>query len=178
VCTFSVWVGGGNVVTAKKCRIGPETTTLRLSDVNKKNLPSINYLSCTSVIFDSHRLALNYFSVHITALLSTYFDTWSSGASLKGSHLKHVINVTLSHSTLCRSTGGTEVQLHYLGTRWRWVTKITPRPFSPRRYPRCPLSRRLGWFQNRSRRFGEKKKFFFLLGFKLNILRPVAAERM
>lgn len=143
-----------------------------------KNFPSINYLSCTSAAFDSHRLALHYFCVHISAPLPRYFDTWSIGAPLKGTHLEHVKKVKLSRSTVCWSTGGTAAQLHCFGTRWRWVTKIMPRPFYPRGDPRYPLSRRLGGFQKRFRRFGEKKNVFLLLGFKPHILRPVAAERM
>jgi hypothetical protein len=44
-----------------------------------------------------------------------------------------------------------------LGTSWRWVVSLMPRPLYPRRTsPRYPLDRRLGGPQNRSGRCGEE----------------------
>jgi hypothetical protein len=51
--------------------------------------------------------------------------------------------------------------IFYLGTRWRWVVSLMPRPLYPRRQnPRYELDRRLGAPQGPSGRCGQEKKLF------------------
>jgi hypothetical protein len=46
----------------------------------------------------------------------------------------------------------------YLGTRWKWVVRFTPRPLYPQgKCPCYPLDRRLGGPQNLSGRGDEEK---------------------
>jgi hypothetical protein len=48
--------------------------------------------------------------------------------------------------------------LIYLGIRWRWVVRFTPRPLYPQgKSTLYPLDRRLGRLQSRSGRGGEEK---------------------
>jgi hypothetical protein len=61
-----------------------------------------------------------------------------------------------------------------LGTRWRWVFNLSPRPFYPEKESRYPSNRRLGGPQSRSGRFGEENDLLPLLGFKPQIAQPVA----
>jgi hypothetical protein len=56
-----------------------------------------------------------------------------------------------------------------LGTRWRWVVSLTPRPL----YPRYPLDRRLGGPQSRSGRSGEEKNLLPLPEIEPRLSSPV-----
>jgi hypothetical protein len=73
---------------------------------------------------------------------------------------------------------GVEVQLHLffdLGTRWRWVVSVTPRPLYPQgKGPWYPLEWRLGEPQSRSRIGGEEKNSQPLPGFEPPIIQPKA----
>jgi len=61
-----------------------------------------------------------------------------------------------------KTYGGVEVapRVLNLGTKWRWVVSLTPRPLYLRGKSRCyPSDRRLGGPQRLSGRGGEEKKY-------------------
>jgi hypothetical protein len=62
-----------------------------------------------------------------------------------------------------------------LGTRWRWVVSLTPRPLYPQgKSPRYPLERRLGVPYSRSGRGGEEKNSQPLPELEPPIIQPAA----
>jgi hypothetical protein len=62
-----------------------------------------------------------------------------------------------------------------LGTSWRCVVSLTPRPLYPQgKSPWYPLDRRLGGPQSRSGRGGEEKNSQPLSGLEPLIIQPVA----
>jgi hypothetical protein len=71
--------------------------------------------------------------------------------------------------------GGIAPLILDLGTRWRWVVSLTPRPLYPQREsPWYPLDRRLGGPQSLSGRGGGEKNSQPLPGLDPPIIQPVA----
>jgi hypothetical protein len=65
--------------------------------------------------------------------------------------------LSTSHEGVWKS-GCTDPRFIDLGTSWRWVVSLTPRPIYPReKSPRDSLDRNLGGPQSWSRRYGEVK---------------------
>jgi hypothetical protein len=72
-------------------------------------------------------------------------------------------------------SGGKNLHILDLGTRWRWVVSFTPRPLYPQgKSPWHPLDRRLGGPQNRSEHGGEDHNSEPLPGLELPIIEQEA----
>jgi hypothetical protein len=72
-------------------------------------------------------------------------------------------------------SGSIAPRIFYLGTRWRWVVSLTPRPlYLQGNSPWYPLERRLREPQSRSGRGGEEKHSQPLSGQQPLIIQPVA----
>jgi hypothetical protein len=75
--------------------------------------------------------------------------------------VKVKLSLCLSKHHAMKTNSGSEgiaPRILDLGTIWRWVVSFTPQPLYPQgKSPRCPLDRRLGGPQSRSRRGDEEK---------------------
>jgi hypothetical protein len=70
--------------------------------------------------------------------------------------------------------GGIAPRILDLGTKWRWVVSLTPRPlYSQGKLHWYPSDRRLGGPQSRSGHSGEEKNSHPLPGLELSIIQPV-----
>jgi hypothetical protein len=71
-------------------------------------------------------------------------------------------------------SGGKAPNILDLGTRWRWVMRLTPWPLYPQgKSPLYPLDRRLRGPQSRSGRGGEEKNSQPRPGLESSIIQPV-----